>query len=132
MAAVSYAAAFANLARKPQDEKSEREKQHVSERQKQQHHHCRKMHETPLMLSLRDSRTEKKCRTLAKTKKDQTVAKIPHRAWNKQDMAACARPDDPKFLSIVIARQCGQPKIIMQIRVVPPKRTGSRFRGHDD
>jgi hypothetical protein len=74
MAAVSYAAALANLARKPQDEKSEREKQHVSERQKQQHHHCRKMHETPLMLSLRDSRTENERGTLAKMKKEQTVA----------------------------------------------------------
>jgi hypothetical protein len=69
MAAVSYAAALANLARKPQDEKSEREKQHVSERQKQQHHHCRKMHETPLMLSLRDSRTGNGRSTLAKMKK---------------------------------------------------------------
>src|SRR5260370_28518444 len=61
MAAVSYAAALANLARKPQDEESEREKQHVSERQKQQHHHCRKMHQTPLMLSLRDSKTQNSC-----------------------------------------------------------------------
>jgi hypothetical protein len=81
MAAVSNAAAFADLARKPQDEKSECEKQHVSERQKQQCHHCRKMHKTPLMLSLRDSRTENEYGTLARIKKEQTVAKIPHRAW---------------------------------------------------
>jgi hypothetical protein len=32
MAAVSYAMALANLARKPQDEKPECEKQHVSKR----------------------------------------------------------------------------------------------------
>jgi hypothetical protein len=81
MAAVSNAAALANLARKPQNEKSECEKQHVSKRQKQQRHHCRKMHETPLMLSLRDSRTENGYGTLAKIKKEQTVAKIPHPAW---------------------------------------------------
>jgi hypothetical protein len=68
MAAVSDWAALADLARKPQDEKAECEKQHVSERQKQQHHHCRKMHEAPLMLSLRDSRTENEFGTLAAVK----------------------------------------------------------------
>jgi hypothetical protein len=81
MAAVSDAPALANLARQPQDQKAKCEKQHVSECQEREHHHGRKIHETPLMLSLRDSRPENACDSLSEAKKDQTVAQIPHLPW---------------------------------------------------